>query len=1049
MKMHRDIINTSSGVLIERHELRPIYLMGGKTLLTEEIIEAMARANFQLSFFAKSDDLKRACEQEMPIAVIVDNTFIDESDDEISIMANCTADIKVCPPVIQISKCDDFETRLASARAGISRFFSYPVDIEKFIQTLNELQDQIRINPYRVLFIDDEEAMLDFYSAVLSDTAMIVKTLSDPLQGLKILGEFDPDIIVMDINMPGCLGTELAQVIRQDDAWAQVPIIFLSAEDDLGRQLMTMNLGGDFFLTKPVDAKYLVSAIYARVKRARQIHQLNNNLQDVLRENKYQLATMYQHDLVSSTDVSGRIISVNDNFCEISGYSAEELLGQNHRILKSGFHPSSFYKDMWDSISTGKIWRGSICNRNKSGGEYWVESTIVPFLDSNGKPYKYVSARTDTTALRKSEERLNRSQEFANIGTWDWNVVTGDLFWSERIWPLFGYDREVTETTYENFMNAVHPDDRQKVTDAVSDCVEKGSEYNVEHRIVWGDGSVHWVQESGNVLRDEKGKALHMLGVVQDINIRKHVELQLSENKRQLVEAQSLASIGSWQADMTSGELVWSDEVYRVFGYEPGSFKPSVEAFVNAIHPDDREQVIQSEERAKKTGQHNVVHRILLSDGSIRHVHELAQVEIDDQGNLLHMTGTVQDITEQVNTEQALLNSIEEAENANRAKSQFLSSMSHELRTPLNAIMGFSQLLKMEQLNESQDENVREITKAGSHLLELINEVLDLAKIEAGRIELSIETIIVEEIISESLQLIMPLAQKRNIEINLEKNGKDISFDEMMSNQTGVHADHSRLRQVFLNLLSNAVKYNYEDGKIIFGYQCTENNTIRISITDSGPGLDQDQQAQLFKAFNRLGAEQSEIEGSGIGLVITKNITELMGGNIGVSSEKDKGSTFWIELASKDLQSSVANALDESIAKTETELNMKHEYTVLYIEDNPANLRLVNQLLSRRSNIHVWSAPEPLLGLELAVEHKPDLILLDINLPGMNGYEVLKQLKNSTVTSGIPVIAISANAMPKDIEKGREAGFDNYVTKPIDVMNLLNIVDASLSESKG
>jgi PAS domain S-box-containing protein len=1218
-----------------QHDDNLIYLVKNDELLETELVIRLEQEKYCVQHFTQLSDLETAYEKQIPKAIIIDTIIRDGNVMDANVITRIKDRINVCPPIIFISDNDDFESRLAAARMGVSRYFCTPLDVEKLIRTLHGLIAQSTTNPCRALLIDDDKTSLEFYSIALRSAGMNVVSLSNPLEGLKVLNEFKPDILILDVYMPGCSGPELAHVIRQDDTWAMMPIMFLSTESNLDRQLKFMMNGGDDFLVKPVTSNHLVAAVTARAVRGRRNIELNIDLNHALRESKYQLITMDHHNIVSATDVAGRITYANDKFCEVSGYHRDELLGQNHRILKSGYHPKSFYETMWRTISQGEVWSGVICNRKKDGENYWVESTIVPFLDRNGKPYKYVSARTDITALRQSEDRLQRSQVFANIGTWDWNITTGELYWSDRIGPLFGYGDEVPETTYDNFLAAVHPDDRQPVVDAVNNCVEHGTEYNIEHRVVWPDGSTHWVHESGDVVRAEDGKPLHMLGVVQDIDTRKRTELALAERERQLLEAQSLAHMGSWQVDVINGELSWSDEIYRIFGYESDSFEPSVDAFNKAVHPDDLKRVRQSEKRAEQTGFHDVVHRIVRPDGKLRHVHELAQVENNANGKLLRMTGTVQDITERVLLEEklaqqkkllnmlhssttefvvkgdirkamsnmletlleltgseygftgevivgddglpylkthaitniawnpetqelynkfekngfefnnlntlfghvmtsresvvsnnpasdpragglpkghpsmtsflgvpifygnelvgmygianrgngyddellkflrpfdttygvmihskrmmekeefnrkALISAKEDAENANRAKSQFLSSMSHELRTPMNAIMGFGQLLNLETdhpLNETQQENVNEIIKAGNHLLELINEVLDLAKIEAGRIELSIETVVLSEVIAESLQLIAPLAQKRGIEIILRSNGIDNTLEEILHQQYAVWADHTRLRQVLLNLLSNAVKYNNENGKLIISCDHSDNNLTRINISDTGDGLTKEQQSHLFKAFNRLGAEQTDIEGAGIGLVITKNIIELMGGSM-----PGEGSTFWVELPSDSLQPErKVDAAAANNIPTNKQSFIKHEnnQTVLYIEDNPANLRLVTKLLGRRPGIHMWSAHDPLLGLELAAEHKPDLILLDINLPGMDGFEVLKQLRQREATRVTPVIAISANAMPIDIERGIKAGFDDYITKPIDVIALLKAVDTKLSENQ-
>ena len=1022
-----------------------VFLAEDDELLAASLIVNLEEEGYQVRHFVELKDFEAACIKEKPVAIIMDIVFEEGELAGTEIITRLKDRIEVCPPVIFISVRDDIEVRLAATRAGAHRYFSKPLDISKLIQTLDGLTSRVSASPLRILLIDDDETLIEYYATVMSDAGMVVETLSDPIEGLKVLADFKPDIVVMDVYMPGCSGPELAQVIRQDDAYAIMPIMFLSTESNFENQLAAMNLGGDDFLVKPVEAGHLIAAVSARAKRAREASQLNTDLENALRENKYQIITMNQHDIVSSTDTNGQIINVNDLFCEITGYSRTELLGKNHNILKSGMQSDAFYENLWETIKQGKIWHGKICNRKKSGDEYWVESTIVPFLDEKGSPYKYVSATTEITSLRQSEDRLHRSQIFANIGTWDWNIVTGELYWSELIGPLFGYKENMLETTYENFLAAVHPDDRQAVIDAVNNCIDNKCEYNIEHRVVWPDSSVHWVLEQGNVVRSEDGEPLHMLGVVQDVDDRKRAELMLAKHERQLSEAQVLARLGNWQANLVNGVLTWSDEIYRIFGFEPGDIKPTVDIFKKMVHPDDLALVEESEKIAAQTGHLDVAHRIVWSDGTVRYVHELAQAEIDVTGNLTLLTGTVQDITDSKLAEQALLKAKEEAENANRTKSQFLSSMSHELRTPLNAIIGFGQLLQLETnhpLNESQLENVDEIVKAGNHLLELINEVLDLARIEAGRIDLSIKTVVVSKVLVESIQLITPLAKKRGIEIGLIFDDDEISLKELIDKNNTVRADYTRLKQTLLNLLSNAVKYNRENGKLIIACRCIDQHQTRISITDTGAGLTQKQQSQLFKAFNRLEAGNTEIEGTGIGLVITKNIVELMGGNIGVESQPGAGSTFWIELPiDTPYQAETIQADNDENISPEVVDSPKHEHTVLYIEDNPANLRLVAQLLGRRPNIHMWSAHEPRLGLELAQAHKPNLILLDINLPGMDGFEVLKNLRQSEEMRDTPVIAVSANAIPEDIKKGLDAGFDNYITKPINVKALLEVVD--------
>ena len=1080
--------------ILGSQDARLIYVLLGDDDLVENLGELFGQSGYEVQLFSRLEELEEACKRKHPVAIIMDTAFTNNGIAGTELITEVKAKLEACHPLIYISEKDDVEHRLAAARAGADRFFNKPLNISKLTQTVSALQTSINTAPYRVLIIDNDLPLLELYQIMLQESGMIVEALSNPLECIKLMATFKPDVVITDIYMPECSGPELVQMIRQDDQWALVPILFLSGEQNINTQLGAMKLGADDFLTKPVDLRKLRMMIEATAKRARQNLKLNNDLKNALRENKYQLETMDQHDIVSAADISGRIISVNDKFSEISGYSREELLGQNHRILKSGLHSDSFYKDIWNTISNGEVWRGTICNLKKSGEEYWVNSTIVPFLDDKGRPYKYVSARTDVTDLRRSQERMDRSQEFANIGTWDWNILTGELYWSDRIWPLFGYKKENTDTTYDNFLEAVHPDDRQQVIDAVNDCVEQGTHYNIEHRVVWPDGSEHWMQESGDVVRSKEGKALHMLGVVQDITARKRAEFELQENERKqhgnnnilqmIAKQEPLSEI--LEALVLHAEVLLKGSISSILLLDhtgkrlKSGVAPGLPVFYNnAINGLEIGMGVGSCGEAAFSGKRVIAEDVMSHPNwvNFKELVEKAKLRACWSEPFFSSTGAVlgtfaiyysepkKPIESDLNilielaqfaaiavdsdlSNKALVLAKEDAENANHAKSQFLSSMSHELRTPMNAIMGFGQLMKLETespLNKSQMENVNEIMGAAKHLMELINEVLDLAKIEVGRIDLTLEKVMLGQVIADALQLVMSLAENRGIDISMKRENTEISYDELVQQGVAVRADSTRLKQALLNLLSNAVKYNNDNGKIIINCSRSKNNFIRINISDTGNGLSEEQLEGLFVAFNRLGAEQSEIEGTGIGLVITKNIIELMGGNIGVESEKGKGSTFWIELPedTENLEDeSMKNDTDEKSALK----NLEQEHTVLYIEDNPANLRLVSQLLGRLSNIRMWSAHEPLLGLELAMQHKPDLILLDINLPGMDGFEVLKRLQADEKTCMIPVIAISANAMPKDIDKGLNAGFEDYITKPIDVQALLQSVDKKLSE---
>jgi len=376
------------------------------------------------------------------------------------------------------------------------------------------------------------------------------------------------------------------------------------------------------------------------------------------------------------------------------------------------------------------------------------------------------------------------------------------------------------------------------------------------------------------------------------------------------------------------------------------------------------------------------------------------------------------------------------AEKANLAKSDFLSSMSHELRSPLNAILGFAQLMASDVPlpTPSQKASIDQILHAGWFLLELINDILDLAVIESGRLSLSLEAVSLSEVMHECQSMIEPLAQKRGI---------SMSFPQF-SQPCFIKADRTRLKQVLINLLTNAVKYNQTDGTVIVDCSGRFDERVRINVRDTGAGLSPEMQSQLFQSFNRLGKETSDEQGTGIGLVVSKRLVELMQGTIGVESIVGKGSVFWIELIS-DVDPHVAFEGATSIGLPHAPISPgPRPHLLLYIEDNPANLKLVEQLIARRPDMRLLTAQNGADGIKLAKGYLPDVILMDINLPGISGIEAMKIIRLDPATAHIPVVALSANAIPRDIEKGLEAGFFRYLTKPIKVNEFLETLNVAL-----
>ncbi|KPP97661.1 PAS domain-containing hybrid sensor histidine kinase/response regulator [Marinobacter sp. HL-58] len=378
------------------------------------------------------------------------------------------------------------------------------------------------------------------------------------------------------------------------------------------------------------------------------------------------------------------------------------------------------------------------------------------------------------------------------------------------------------------------------------------------------------------------------------------------------------------------------------------------------------------------------------------------------------------------------------AEQANRAKSRFLSSMSHELRTPMNAILGFSQNMEADpSLPDRHRSQVAEIIKAGNHLLELINDVLDLARVEAGQVDLSLENVDVNKAIEDVLGLVKPLSEHREIQCRMTS-----------PESLWVRADRTRLKQALVNLVSNAIKYNRRGGEVNVAVERTRDDgqrRVRVAVTDTGQGIAPEDLPGLTSPFNRLPQADSHIEGTGIGLTITRQIIEAMEGRLGISSELGVGSTFWIELPECPPEPRASPPPAEKPA-AEMTASEQQPCTVLYIEDNPVNLKVVELFIRRHGKAHMVPAESPEKGIELAATVKPALVLLDISMPRMDGYQVLKALKEKPELSDTPIIAMTGFALPEEVERGKAAGFDDYLTKPIRMNQFFEVLDQYLPQ---
>ncbi len=578
--------------------------------------------------------------------------------------------------------------------------------------------------------------------------------------------------------------------------------------------------------------------------------------------------------------------------------------------------------------------------------------------------------------------------------------------------------------------------------EALAFKASRGIEDIYELTYIRKDGTRFPAIVSVTALRDDSEAVIGYLLIGTDNSARKHVEEKLrwtEESFRLMVESVSDYAIVMLDPD---GHVVsWNTGAQRIKGF---TSEEIVGRHFAVFYPpaDVAARKPQHDLDKAAEGRHEDEGWRIRKDGSTFWANIVFTAIRDQAGDLRGFAKLTRDLTERNKVEAILTNATAAAEKANLAKSDFLSSMSHELRSPLNAILGFAQLMESDTPppTPAQGESIIQILNAGWYLLELINEILDLATIESGKLSMSVEPVSLNELLLECHSMIEPLAQRRGIRMGFPRS--DAAYC--------VNADRTRIKQVVINLLSNAIKYNSIGGSVTV--DCSANSIsgrVRITVKDTGAGLPPEKLMQLFQPFNRLGQEAKGEEGTGIGLVVSKRLVELMDGVIGVESMVGTGSIFWVELPSTSPLVLPAEIDPVTIAESGT-VALEGMRTLLYVEDNPANLQLVERLIGRRNDIRLLSAMDGNLGVDLAKSCLPDVILMDINLPGIGGLEALKILRDDITTAHIPVIALSANAMPRDIERGLDAGFFRYLTKPIKVsefMHTLNVALAFAEES--
>jgi PAS domain S-box-containing protein len=809
---------------------------------------------------------------------------------------------------------------------------------------------------------------------------------------------------------------------------------------------------------------------------------------------------------IAITDKNGTIEWVNPAWSDLTGYSKEEAIGKNPRILKSGMQDQAFYKNLWDTILAGKPWRGDLVNRRKDGILYHEEEAITPVLDENGAVKNFIAIKHDITARKQAEEILARANlRLQSLRQIDHALLGANTNGESATVAALRHLAELVPCGKISVITLDEISDSATIIARVADenlsvsrinepvvindlrlkdmrdeevwtaTLESGELNHFEKRLYDAGGRVlvkaplivqgkligilllssadpdFFTGEHLEIIKDVSAQlalSLHQENLLNEI--RHHTEqleqrvqertAEIETTRQRLELAVNAGKIGVWEMKIKEDKVLWDERMHEIHGTRPDNFDDTINAWWRLIRAEKPQEQTQFHSTQMQTGYFMGEHCIQRQDGSVRYIAANAIILYDKSKRPDRMIGVNVDVTDRKQAEEAMSRANLEMERALRIKDEFLANMSHELRTPLSAIIGISESLLEETvgaLNEKQRKYISTVNESGAHLLALINDILDLSKIEAGRMELTITDVSVKSLFESSFRLVKEMAQKKNIAIQFE-------IDDHAQNMRG---DPRRLLQMLVNLLSNAIKFTPAGGRAGARVAAHPNlNEIHFTVWDTGIGIAEEDIPRLFQSFVQLDSSLSRASsGTGLGLMLVMQMARMHGGNVSAQSTLNQGSCFtvtlpWSPPAQEDSAASEAAKADLSQPTGKTRAG-----NILLMEDTQSVIMLLSDYLQTRGH-RVAVACDGLTGAMMAKDEPPDLILLDIQMPGMDGFEVIKKLRADESLKNTPVIALTALAMPGDRERCLAAGMNDYMSKPIHLGELTKLLERHLQK---
>lgn len=730
-------------------------------------------------------------------------------------------------------------------------------------------------------------------------------------------------------------------------------------------------------------------------------------------------------------DKRGTVVQADNRTESLLGYANNELLGKNIRQFFAHDSGQTFDLSALNTVATDTIEK---LLYRKDGSSFLAELSIISLEKSSEKTFlgfihDLSKEKEIVNTIALNELRLKQSQKYAGIVHWHLDLKSQCIVFSENIAEFFDFYMDNYQMPYKDFLKHLLPGDLAKLDRAIDNSIVHSKPLQLEYRVQKESGAVIWLQAFGEIELDDQTKPLYIHGILQNITDRK-IGMSREIGLGQILD-NAMGEIFIFDAN--SFRLLDVNKKARLsLGYSNDELKTM--RFIDIIEAADRTSLVENIKKLK------LEHAEALTfDGvHLRKDHSRYPVEVKIQTMRFVeqevCVAFVNDISERMDVINQYRAAKEEAEKANTAKSSFVSRMSHELRTPLNAILGFAQLLETDPdnpLSEEQRDNVAQVSKAGKHLLDVINDILEISKIEAGKVQIVKEIVDFYCLSQEICQLAQPIAEQYQVELRNKINAPFY-----------LNSDYLRIKQVLLNLISNAIKYNKKGGCVELFSRKLKNGEVMISVQDNGIGIAKKDIVNIFSPFNRVLGDNDVIEGTGIGLALSKELVSLMGGTIEVESQFGVGSCFSVYLPDVGLNNeediiTEAN-VDDTIIVNRPE---RAEHTILYIEDNSANLRFVERVVKERLGYNFISAPSAELGIALAIAYRPSLILMDLQLPAIDGYQAKFIMDKTPALAGIPILAVSGCVMQDFFEKAAKAGFCDFLSKPLNIEQLQKITD--------